>query len=163
MKLFCLTLSLALGGLALSPAVMAQEFGQDSGYNSQLQHQAMQQQGPAFNSQANTGEGPHDSVSSWGDVEYIQKAQPALGNAQAPLFNTGQGMVSTFKGNMGQFLNRPQLNGTQTGLMSTLGGYTGNACGKAGSGGFKGSGGGSLIYPWLPPTSTSTCDINTAF
>lgn len=50
-----------------------------------------------------------------------------------------------------------------SGLLSILGGYTGQACGWAGSSGFSTAGSGSQLIPALPPTSTSSIDLNTAF
>ncbi|MBX9687483.1 MAG: hypothetical protein K2X27_12320 [Candidatus Obscuribacterales bacterium] len=157
MKSIRLTLSLVIGGLLLAPQAMAQQFGMDDQYQQYMQYQAQ-------NSTADTGEGPHNNGTTTQDAQYLTKQEAPWGNASAPLIKTQGGTISTFKGNIGnKFVNAPLLPTAQQGLMSVLGGYTGNACGKAGSGGFSGSGGGSFLYPLLPATSTSTVDLNTAF
>ena len=165
------TLTLLIGGLLLTPAALAQEFGMDQQFNQSLSNQAMQAQ--AESSKAATGtQAFTTSDSAWADMAYIQgqkKAAYIPGILRAPTQQTQFGTVSTYKGNSAQFLKGASsalgasLPICQTGLNAVNGGYLGRACGQAGSGGFSGSGGGSRIYPFLPPTSTSTVDLNTAY
>lgn len=148
-----LILSLVIGGLLLSPAAMAQQFGMDQGY----------QQSLATNSTADTGEGPHNNGTTTQDNQYIESQVAPWGNTQAPIVKTQSGTFSTFQGMVGNMINAPKLPNCRSGSMALMGGYFGAACGQAGSGGFSGVGGGSKLYPGLPPTSTSTVDLNTAY
>lgn len=168
MKSIGLTLSLVIGGLLLAPAAMAQQFGMDQQYNQGINSQ-MQQNSTAVNSTANTGSaGNTTQQNAWQDIGYVQRQYAPMGNIQAPIQSSPFGSISTFKGTTGGWLKGSMMSGqnlpiVQQGLQAISGGYTGQACGQAGSGGFSGSGGGSILYPALPPTSTSTVDLNTAF
>lgn len=165
MKSIGLLLSLAISTAFVSPA-MAQQFGMDQNYNAGV-NQAMQ--GQAANSKADTGNyGYQTQDNAWQDMGYVQNQYAPMGNFQAPIMRTNQGSISTFRGNQGGFLRGAMMSGqslpvVQQGLQALSGGYTGPACGIAGSGGFHGAGGGSFQYPALPPTSTTTVDLNTAF
>lgn len=164
MKRFCLTLTSLL---VLSPAAMAQQFGMDQSYN---EHMYQQMQGPAFNSTADAKTFAYQTQeSAWSDMDYVSNQYSRHpGQVLAPIQNSPFGAVSTFKQNQGQWLRGGMINGaqlptTRTGLNAINGGFDGNACGLHGSGGFRGSGGGSKLYPNLPPTSTSTVQLDTAF
>jgi hypothetical protein len=165
MKSIGLLLSLAISSAFVSPA-MAQQFGMDQQYNAGMNQAA---QGPANNSKADTGNfGYTTQDNAWQDMGYVQNQYAPMGNFQAPIMRTNQGSISTFKGTMGNFLKGSMMSGqslpvVQQGLQALSGGYTGPACGQAGTGGFWNAGGGSVLYPALPPTSTSTVDLNTAF
>lgn len=174
MKSYHLTLTLLIGGLLLSPAAIAQQLGMDEEYNQGLYNQA---QAESSNSTAVTGTTSYTTQdNAWQDMGYIQGQQQAQqqswatqGTLQAPLQPGPLGTVSTFRGNTAQFIRGASfalgrsLPRSHTGLNALNGGYFGAACGEAGAGGFFGAGGGSRIYPGLPPTSTSIVDLNTAF
>ncbi len=165
MKLFSLSLSLVIGGLILTPAAFAQQFGMDQDY-----HQQMQAQGPAFNSTANKGTQAYTTdTSAWQDMTYVENQYAPLHNIQAPIQNSPVGAISTFKGNQGQFLQGKMISGqslpeTRNDLQAVQGGYVNDACGLWGSGGFRGFKPSDHPYgKMLPPTSTSTVRLDTAF
>jgi hypothetical protein len=174
MKTFCLTLSLLIGGLLLSPAAMAQQYGMDDSYNQGLNDQA---QGSATQSGGSQGAQSYTTFENgWQDQAYVQGQQQAAyipgilrANPQVTQFGTNSGFV----GNTGQFLKGAStmlgkaLPQTHMNLNALTGGYNGYACGEAGSGGFYGLGNvpSTSMYRGfaLPPTSTSTVDLNTAY
>lgn len=166
MKPICLTLTILIGGFLLAPSAQAQQFGMDQNYN---QHMYQQMMGPAANSTADANTYANQTQeSAWQDMDYVRGQYAPIGNYQAPIQRSQFGAISTFKGNVGQFLQGAMQSGQQlpivrTGSMAVLGGYTGNAAGKHSSGGFSGGGGGSLLYPALPPTSTTPVQLDTAF
>jgi hypothetical protein len=184
MKSYSLALSLLISLLLMPPAVRAQEFdmgnydfhqqGAPTTPTSQSDPYGYNQgdsQGEAANSKAATGTQAYTTApSAWSDMSYIQGQQQATqvpGSLQAPLESTPFGTASTYLGNTGQFLKGASsalgasLPIVELGLNAVNGGYVRNACGKWGSGGFSGSGGGSSVYGMLPPTSTSTVNLNT--
>lgn len=166
MKSFGLTLSVVISGLLIAPAALAQQFGMDQQFDQHLMQQA---QGPAANSTAAANTQAYTTQeNAWQDIGYVYNQYAPLGNVQAPIQNSPFGAISTFKGTSGNWLQGSMMSGqslpiVETGLQALSGGFTRPACGRHGSGGFSGSGGGSILYPALPPTSTSTVDLHTAF
>lgn len=165
MKPLRLTLSLLAATMFFLPQAQAQQFGMDESYLHRLQ----QMQGPAANSKADANTFAYQTQdSAWSDMDYVSGQYAPIGNFQAPIQRSQFGAVSTFKGNTNQFLQGSMQSGqslpiTRTGSMAILGGYTNNACGLHSTGGFSGGGGGSQLYPALPPTSTTPVELHTAF
>ncbi len=150
----------------MAPQAVAQSFGMDEEYQQEVYNSM---QGAAQNSSANTGNYANQtSDSAWQDMSYVQNQYAPLGNIQAPIQNSPYGAVSTFKGSSGDWQKGKMKSGQQlprarTGIQAIRGGYIGPAAGWGGTSGFYNIGGGSRVYPLLPPTSTSSVNLHTAF
>jgi hypothetical protein len=168
-KIACLIIASGIFAITNPLVALASEF--DLGEFSQPQTQESSSPNTsAFASAGASGDRSHTSASTstWQDFEYT----PAHGNTDAPQFETSQGTVRTFKGNQGQFINAPSLPRTNLGIAAIGSGFNRNACGTAGSSGFRG--GGSKLYtgPYkggfggggvLPPTATSIVDLHITY
>lgn len=152
--------------IMIEPPAMAQEFGMDQQYNQYI-YDSMQ--GPALNSTADGNTQAYNTQdSAWQDMAYVQGQYAPIGNIQAPIRKSSSGSVSTYKGTKGDWHRGHMKSGqhlpsVQTGLNSFWGGYTRPACMFGGTNGFYNVGGGSMQYPALPPTSTSSVILHTAF
>lgn len=84
--------------------------------------------------------------------DYSVSGQGSSQDNPWPDYNTGSALTPP-----------PVVQTPSSGLLSILGGYTRQACGWSGNSGFSPAGSTSRLIPALPPTSTSSVDINVAY